>query len=52
MKRKDGWYWVKLGENWMVGKWDSDKQFWYIPEYGGGKVDSAFTEIYEILITR
>ena len=56
MTRKNGFYWVKRFDNWMICEWDnfgnmSDK-FWFIPGFELRVNDSDFEEIDETPITR
>jgi hypothetical protein len=47
MKRKDGYYWVKYGGQWFIGKYNAEEDNWMMLEYFNAKKDNQFNEINE-----
>lgn len=51
-ERKDGYYWVKDGNAWVIAEWESDNERWALSATSGGFIDDDFSEIDETQIIR
>jgi hypothetical protein len=47
MKRKSGFYWIRLGYKWLVALYDESKDLWYIPGKNGGITSDMVSEFNE-----
>lgn len=47
MKRESGYYWVKSGDSWMVGRYFDYVKDWYLPGIEESHKDSDFDKIDE-----
>lgn len=47
--REEGYYWVKLNENWIIARWYNDA--WYLAGFVGCRFDIDFEEIDEKRLT-